>query len=176
MNIEELEQKVSEVIALLNVPFEQQVGEPAEISGDNSLTNFLRSGPNRKIVIFNYSYGDYEYDESMSQEIEISIEIENKSIYSTAFDLMKKEFGAPLPQPVESYEELPFTRIAFEDSTDIIDAEWTPEYNGGSLFENADDFVFEYWRENNQYIVLQNGKIWGDGDFTFYVFVAISKD
>lgn len=175
MNIKELEQKVSQVVELLNEPFDEHVGEPAEVSGNSNFSNFLRNGPNRKLVIFNESYGDYEHDESMSDDVEISMSADNNAIYSAAVGLLTKEFGTPSPQPVESYDELPFSRIHFDDSADIEDGEWTPEYDGGALFENSDDFVFEYWHQNNQYIVLQSGKIWGDGDFTFYVLAAISK-
>lgn len=175
MDIKELEQKVLQVFKLLNKPFQEQVGEPMEIVGSTDFLNFLRNGPNRKLVIFNESYGDYEHEESMSDDVEISIGADNDAIYSAAVDLLTKEFGTPSPQPVESYDELPFSRIHFKESADVEDGEWTPEYDGGALFENADDFVFEYWHQNNQYIVLQNGKIWGDGDFTFYVLVAISK-
>lgn len=175
MDTNELEQKIMHVVEILNKPFDGHVGEPIEVSGNGNFSNFLRNGPNRKLVIFNESYGDYEHDESMSDEVEISMSADNDAIYSAAVDLFAKEFGPPLPLPIESYDELPFSRTNFDDSADDEEGDWTPEYDGGALFENADDFVFEYWNQNNQYIVLQNGKIWGDGDFTFYVLVAISK-
>ncbi|MCF2495701.1 hypothetical protein [Dyadobacter chenhuakuii] len=175
MNVKEIEQKVWQVVDLLESRFDQDVSEPIENTGNCNLSNFLRNGPNRKIVIFKYYYGDYEYDELISEDVEISISIANDAIYNTANNLLTKQFGPPQPLPIHDYNQLPFARIAKEKLKENKDYDWTPEYEGGALFENADDFIFSYWIKKNQYIVLQNGKIWGDGDFTFFVLVTISK-
>ncbi|WP_353722570.1 hypothetical protein [Dyadobacter sp. 676] len=174
MEHHKLNSLINQVKDLLGVPYPTAVGEPLENTYLSDFTNFLRSGPERKVILFNYECGDYDYDETLSVDDEIKIIAENDGIYDQAQLLITQQLGQPLP-----FEEvIPFRRSDFDMVQNAtgngIEIEITPEYFGGALFENTDDTTFCCWQKANEYLSLQKGAWWRGGNFFVFSLATIT--
>ncbi|HEX2627369.1 MAG TPA: hypothetical protein VHM26_00100 [Chitinophagaceae bacterium] len=166
---------LEEIQSALQLPYATEVSAPAEATAFNSFSNFLRTTPTRKIFLINHTGGDYEYDEGMNIDKEIEMEIANDAVFSETLIVCENAFG-------KSLGEFPEDNRVIESNYDdnskegnsFDDIEWTPEYEDGAVFRNADSFQTHYWIRQDQFIFLQKGKWTGDGNFIFYVLITIT--
>ncbi|MGC4103547.1 hypothetical protein [Ferruginibacter sp.] len=176
MDRETLARKLEEIKTQLGKSYPAVISSPAEITCNDHLSNFLRNGPARKIFLFNCSGGDHDYDELMTTEMETALEVNNDAMYAAVAEMIVKYFGTP----IQAYGQLP-ADMAATDYDDITGEggisygiDWTPEYEGGAVFNNADSSTILYWSTSNEYIVLQKGKWSGDGNFLLFTLVTIT--
>lgn len=173
-------QKTMEQIGLakaaMGKPYPTETGKPVEETCNDHLSNFFRNGPNRKVFVLHEAEGDYEYDEEMSIDVEIKMEGESDTIFKSAETMLMTHLGAPLDVP-------PYSDFAFDASEQELvrdgqrfdNIDWTPEFEGGAIFENADTLDTRCWNLANEYLVLQKGKWTGDGNFALFVVITITR-
>lgn len=159
----------------IGTPYPTVITPPVESTAFDSLSNFLRNTPTRKVFLVNHSGGDYEYDENMSIEQEIDLDIANNALFLALRSEMEMDFGV-------AGNDTPAGILLMETNPDdcskegqiFDDIEWTPEYEGGAIFSNTDSFETCYWIIDKEILLLQKGKWTGDGNFIQYVLVTIT--
>ena len=170
-----IDELLEEITRQVGTDYPPEVTAPAEITYNDHLTNFLRSGPFRKTFLFSWTGGDYEYDENMSLGEEIRMELNNDEIFITVSNRCAALFGKP---GLERPDEPIFSVTDHEDSSGELNSydgvAWTPDYEKGAVFENVDSSDMLYWEAEKEYIILQKGKWTGDGNFLFFVLMTIT--
>ncbi|SMB84480.1 hypothetical protein [Deinococcus hopiensis] len=176
--MEYLREALDQVDSELGSPFLPEVGATLQQTNFDNVSNFFRSGPKRKVIQLNQDSGDYDHDPDLTQDQEIAMQLENEAYFETALAQLQSRYGAPLGHTPVHWESVVTTdddeeqREARED--EVIDGiPWTPEYDQGAVVW-VDGGQMRYWVIGDRYLFLQEGRVWGDGTFLFFVSVAIS--
>jgi hypothetical protein len=168
-----------EIFALqsqLGAPYPEAVTKPIAEALTNTLTNFLRNGPHRKVFVLYQDSGDYQYDPDMTQEAEYGMGAECTAAYKEALVFLEGLFGrrrVGRPAARRSYYE--------PDSDDFPDKEdqeydgivWSPEYEGGPEYTEIDTLC--HWEVNGEYIFLQEGRWTGDDNFEYFTLMTVTQ-
>lgn len=144
----------------------------AQVNGD-SVSNFMRNGPHRKVFALYTGDGDHECDPDMSQEVECAMESACDRIYKEALvmaeALLGKSRGGFHPWDVYSPDADDFIEKHDQAYDGIA---WSVEYEGGAVY--CDSHAVRYWDVGGEYVFLQRGKWHGDGNFALFTVMTVT--
>jgi hypothetical protein len=177
MTKEEIRQLLLQVKEEIGKPYPAAVSAPVQNTIITSLTNFLRTGPGRKVFLVNYDGGDYDYDPEMTQDIEIGMDIFNEGCFKIALAEAGKILGPPaneqLPENMNEVITIDQENTS-KEGLRFDDELWTPEYEGGALYLGEYKGETRYWETADEFIFLESGAYLGDGDFAYYTLFTIT--
>ncbi|WP_028105104.1 leucine-rich repeat domain-containing protein [Pseudoduganella violaceinigra] len=168
-----LKDKILALQRQLELPYPEVVMEPLDEALDYSLTNFLRNGPHRKVIVLNLAGGDYQYDEDMTPDVEYAMEAECDAIYKEALVIAEGLFGKSRkgwPKDGDSYYEPDSDDFPDKEDEEFDGVPWSQEYEGGAVHSEAETMC--YWDVNGQYVFLQKGRWTGDDNFQLFALMT----
>lgn len=185
MNVEpwlvaKVDATLNEVKAGLVAPYPAQVGAPVSETLFDTLTNFFRNGPYRKVFVFADDGVDFQYDEDAQEGDDIDVETDNDAIFDYVLARLEAEFGPALGHfPVRRDSIMDVVDDDDDDDDDEEErttddgTEWTPEHDQGALID-CDSYRSRYWVIEDQYVFLQGGSITGDDNMAAFVALTIT--
>ena len=165
--------KLQELERSLGAGFPSVPGAPAVETQYHTLTNFFRSGPVRKIVVFGHDGVDFQYNEDAREGDDIDLIIANERLFDYVLAQVQPILGAPLghyPRDASCIMQYVDDDV---DGQSCDETEWSPEYDQGALMD-CDSDQTRYWVINGQNVFLQGGHITGDDDMVCFVAVSIT--
>lgn len=165
---------LSQIADAQRLPYPDEAGPPAWDSPSAALSNLLRDGPRRKVVLLFSAAGDHDYDENMTTDVELRLEADALGAYKRAL----REAVATLG-PGRSFSCVPAELLAPQDGssmqqdTRVLDGiDWTEEYDGGAV--SHDSHRLCCWQLGTELLCLQAGKWQGDGNFALFVLATLT--
>jgi hypothetical protein len=159
--------------AMLDKPYPSRITAPVDSSLSLNLRNFFRERPDRKVAVVFIGSGDYEYDEDMTQDIDIALSIEARQFYKMAGKAISTNHGEPLAKAPVGLLSVNHDDDSKEGQSFNNEA-WSPEYEGGAIFDNADNYDTQHWKIGADVLTLQWGTVTGDGDFDHFVLMTLT--
>lgn len=168
-----LPEQIDRLQATLAADYPPAITPPAWVGPSDPLSNLLRSGPRRKVVVLFDAVGDYDHDETMSTDVEFDLEAQGLVVYKQALRWAESVLGPgrqPSPAPDELYPPDPDD---FEHRHGQVDdgVEWTEECEGGAV--SHDSRRLRCWDLGADWVCLQAGKWQGDGNFAVFIVLTI---
>ena len=172
MNIENFKNQILECISN---KYPTSIKLPVESAIHNSIENFFRPTPQRKIAMVYAEDGDYEYDGDLTQQMEFEMEKKCDNLFYDLSIQLEKELGIGSDNlDYNSMFHIDYDEVEHKDGLIFDNILWSFDYEGGAVFTDCDPPKTKSWQVEGQWFILQNCKWYGDGNFCYFVCCTIT--
>jgi hypothetical protein len=84
---------LNQIVEAISADYPSEIKLPLETSIADSINNFLRPTPYRKIGMIYTEFGDYDYDEDMTESVEFEMEVTCKKLFKELSKELEKILG-----------------------------------------------------------------------------------
>jgi hypothetical protein len=164
------------ICTAIESPFPDRVGLPKVHACGSAVTNMSRDTPTRLSFVLYHMNGDHDYDDELSLDDEFQMDGDLESAFTEAVTQATKRLGKPLGDYPAQSSTLVYANRDDDprEGTVIDDVAWTPEYDTGAVLQTDSMEETRYWVFGNRYVILQQRKWVGDGNFDHVVLVTIT--